>query len=95
MKNYCVYILPNQDTTTLYIGVTNNLQRRMAEHKAGIVEGFTKKYNCTRLVYVEDTPDVMAALAREKQLKKWNREWKNKLIETINPNWQDLSCDLL
>lgn len=78
---------------TLYIGVTNNLQRRVYEHKKKLIEGFTKKYNLTKLVYYEQTNDIRAALAREKQLKNWHRQWKINLIEENNKNWEDLSDD--
>jgi len=74
----------------MYIGVTNNLERRMAEHISGRIDGFTKKYNLTKLVFYEMTPSVEAAISREKQIKKWRREKKNNLVETINPNWNDL-----
>lgn len=76
---------------TLYIGVTNNLERRVYEHKEKLLEGFTKKYNITKLVYFETTPDVNSAIRREKQLKNWHREWKINLIESVNKNWNDLS----
>jgi putative endonuclease len=81
---------------TLYVGVTNDLARRVDEHKQGVVEGFAKKYGCTRLVYFEETDDIEAAISREKQLKSWRRDKKEALIKTINPQWQDLSkkCDL-
>jgi putative endonuclease len=75
----------------LYVGVTNNLQRRVEQHKQKLVEGFTHKYNVTRLVYYEMTNDVRAALAREKQIKSWRRSKKIELIESVNPTWQDLS----
>lgn len=92
-KNYYVYILANKRNGTLYIGVTNNLEKRVAEHKAKIVEGFTKKYDVSLLVYFEESSDVNSAIAREKQLKKWNRDWKIRMIEKFNPNWDDLSKD--
>jgi putative endonuclease len=76
---------------TLYIGVTNNLERRVYEHKSKVIDGFTKKYNITRLVYQEATTDVRAAIAREKQIKGWTRAKKIALIETVNPLWYDLS----
>jgi putative endonuclease len=81
----------------MYIGITNNLTRRIYEHKHHIHEGFTDKYNVNKLVYVESTTDVQAAIAREKQLKRWRREKKNSLVESINPNWDDLSvqCGLI
>ena len=87
---YYVYILTNQSNTTLYIGVTNNLQRRIYEHKNELIDGFTKRYKLHKLVFFEETNDVNSAIAREKQLKHWTREKKNKLIENINPNWLEL-----
>ena len=87
---YYVYILTNQSNTTLYIGVTNNLQRRIYEHKNELIDGFTKRYKLHKLVFFEETNDVNSAIAREKQLKHWTREKKNKLIENINPNWSEL-----
>ena len=91
MRTYYVYILASKRNGTLYIGVTNNLERRIYEHKANIIEGFTAKYNVHQLVYWEQTTDIYSALKREKQLKKWNRKWKLALIEKENPNWNDLS----
>jgi putative endonuclease len=91
MKSYFVYILTNERNGTLYIGVTNNLERRIWEHRSGLVDGFTKKYGLHRLVYFEDTCSIESAISREKQLKKWNRAWKIELIESINPDWLDLS----
>ncbi|EKE20600.1 MAG: Excinuclease ABC C subunit protein [uncultured bacterium] len=93
MKQYCVYILSSK-TKVLYIGVTGNLSRRIYEHKNKLIDGFTKKYNCTNLVYFEQTENVMSALEREKQLKKWRREKKINLIEKINPNCLDLADNL-
>ena len=93
MKNYYVYILANQKRGTLYIGVTNDLERRIEEHKAKEVEGFTRKYNVGILVYFENTTDIEMAISREKILKHWKREWKIDLIESVNPNWDDLSLD--
>lgn len=90
MRNYYVYILTNKKQGTLYIGVTNNLKRRVYEHKNDLVNGFAKKYNLKNLVYYEITSDVNSAIAREKKLKKWNREWKIDLIEKMNPEWKDL-----
>ena len=75
----------------MYIGVTNDLERRLYEHKNELVEGFTKQYHVHKLVYYEETSDVRAAVEREKQLKKWARAKKNALVETINPEWKDLS----
>jgi len=91
MKNYCVYILASKKNGTLYIGVTSNLQKRVHEHKEKLADGFTKKYNVDKLVYFEQTTDVISAITREKQLKKWNRAWKLKLIEGDDPQWKDLS----
>jgi len=90
MKHYYVYILTNF-SKTLYTGVTNNLQQRLYEHQHHLVAGFTSTYNITRLVYFEETSDVYAALAREKQIKGWMRAKKMALIESINPEWRDLS----
>ena len=94
MKNYFVYILASKKNGTLYIGVTNDLNRRIYEHKNNLVEGFTKKYNIKTLVYYESTNSIESAINREKQFKKWNRKWKLKLIEEKNPMWLDLSIDL-
>lgn len=88
---YFVYMLTNKTNTVLYIGVTNNLERRLYEHKNKLLDGFTKKYHLYKLVYFETTTDIKAAIAREKQLKGWTRSRKNALIESINPAWQDLS----
>ncbi len=90
MKEYCVYIITNK-SKTLYIGMTNNLVRRIYEHKNKIIEGFSKKYNLTKLVYYEQCTDVREAIKREKQLKNWHRKWKINLIESVNPKWEDLS----
>ena len=90
MKNYYVYILSNKPLGVLYIGVTNNLIRRIYEHKNDIVEGFTKKYKLHKLVYYEITENIESAILRENQLKNWHREWKINLIESLNSNWDDL-----
>ena len=90
---YFVYILSNWDDSVLYIGVTGNLERCLYEHRNGLVDGFTKKYNVHKLVYFENTNDVYSAISREKQLKKWNRSKKNNLISQLNPGWIDLSKD--
>lgn len=90
MKSYFVYIMTNKPGGTLYIGVTNDIERRGSEHFAKQGSQFTKKYNLHRLVYVEETTDIMAAIAREKQLKNWHRQWKINLIEAENPEWKDL-----
>jgi len=75
----------------MYVGVTNNLERRLYEHKNKLVDGFTKKYNVNKLVYYDNTTDVKSAIEREKQIKGWVRKRKNELVETMNPNWNDLS----
>jgi putative endonuclease len=90
-KQYYVYILTNKSNKVLYIGVTNDLIRRLFEHKNKLVDGFTKKYNLVKLVYYEATDDVEGALGREKQLKNWHRDWKINLIKQFNPEWKDLS----
>lgn len=90
-KTYAVYILTNYNETTFYIGVTGDLQKRIWEHKNKVIEGFTKKYNVDRLVYYELTEDVESALNREKQLKRWHRQWKINLIKEMNPEFKDLS----
>ncbi|OIO87659.1 MAG: endonuclease [Anaerolineae bacterium CG2_30_64_16] len=89
-RQYYVYILANR-TRRLYTGVTNDLRRRVCEHKHRLIEGFTKRYNIDRLVYYETIPDVKVAIAREKQIKGWLRARKIALIESTNPAWQDLS----
>ena len=91
MNTYYVYILANQFNDVFYVGVTNNLERRITEHQSGLIDGFTKKYRVHKLVYFESCHDVKAAIAREKQLKNWNREKKRFLIERMNPEWKDLS----
>jgi putative endonuclease len=88
-NNYCIYILSSL-SGTLYIGVTNNLVRRVWEHKMKLIGGFTKKYNCNRLVYYEEYIDINEAIKREKQLKNWSRKKKEELIRRINPEWMDL-----
>ena len=88
---YYVYILSNWNNHVLYIGVTNNIMRRLYEHKNDFVEGFTKKYRVHKLVYYEEYSDVKDAIQREKQLKKWNRIKKENLIQQLNPTWKDLS----
>ncbi len=88
---YYVYILTNKNNRVMYIGVTNDLARRLYEHKQEMVEGFTKRYHVHKLVYYEQTMDVRSAIAREKQLKGWLRARKNELVETMNPEWRDLS----
>ena len=88
---YYVYLLTNWNNKVMYLGVTNNLERRLYEHKNKLVKGFTEKYNVNKLVYFEEMQDVTAAIAREKEIKKWRREKKNQLVNRMNPNWKDLS----
>lgn len=90
---YYVYFLTNRTNSVLYVGVTNNLQRRLYEHKNELADGFTKRYHVHKLVYFETTTDVRAAIEREKQIKSWSRARKNALIETMNPKWEDLSLN--
>ena len=91
MKDYWVYILTSRDNKVMYVGVTNDLVRRLYEHKTKLTGGFTAKYNVHRLVYFESTPSIEAAITREKQLKGWSRAKKNALVATANPDWKDLS----
>ena len=93
MKNYYVYILTNKTHSVLYIGVTSDLERRLYEHKNKLVKGFTSRYNLEKLVFIEQTTDAAAAIAREKQLKGWLRKKKDALIAEQNPKWHDLSED--
>ena len=95
IKSYYVYILASKRNGTLYIGVTNGLIRRVYEHKTGLIDGFTKKYNVHLLVYYERFDDIKSAIQHEKRLKKWNRKWKLELIEKDNPEWKDLYEDLI
>lgn len=88
--SYYVYILASE-SGTLYTGVSNNLERRIFEHKQDLIEGFSKKYHCHRLVYYEHYNNINTAIAREKQIKNWNRKKKEYLIKTLNPRWNDLS----
>jgi len=95
-ENFYVYILASQRRGTLYIGVTSDLTKRVYEHhKKGLVDGFTKKYGVHRLVYYEVARDAETALLRERQMKKWNRVWKLRLIEEHNPEWADLYESLI
>lgn len=93
-REYYVYILTNPLKTVLYIGITNDLERRLWEHKTGAVEGFSKKYQTKELVYFEQTNDVLSAIEREKQLKGWSRKKKDDLISKTNKYWNDLSENL-
>ena len=89
-QTYYVYILTNWSNKVLYVGVTNNIRRRLYEHQQGIFEGFTKKYHVHKLVYVEQFGEVRDAIAREKQIKGWSREKKDQLVESVNPNWNEI-----
>jgi putative endonuclease len=91
MRRYYVYIVTNKANRVLYTGVTNDLNRRMYEHKNKVIKGFTQKYNVSKLVYFEETTDAYSAISREKQIKGGSRAKKIALIETINPDWKDLS----
>ncbi len=95
MRQYYVYILASKRNGTLYIGVTNDLIKRVWQHKNNLADGFTKKYNVHILVYFEETSDVMSAIAREKQLKNWHRQWKINLIQSKNSEWRDLYEDIV
>ena len=88
---YYVYILTNWNNKVLYIGVTNDLNRRLYEHQNELADGFTKKYHVHKLVYFETTTDVYSAISREKQIKGWKRERKNELVSSVNPEWNDLT----
>jgi len=92
-KHYYVYIMSNR-SKTIYTGVTNNLERRVYQHKSKQIQGFTAKYNLTRLVYYEETANVISAISREKTIKDWLRAKKIALIESVNPSWNDLARSL-
>ena len=91
---YYIYILSNKTNETIYVGMTNDLKRRLYEHKEKLIEGFSKKYNLCKLVYFEEYQSPQEAIAREKQLKKWKRDKKNALIDTINCEWNDFSKNI-
>ena len=93
-KLFAVYIMASQRNGTLYIGVTSNLPKRVWEHRDGVVEGFTKQYGVKTLVWYEVHDNADSAISREKQLKKWNRDWKINLIQLKNPDWRDLSHEI-
>ena len=95
MKQPAVYILASQRNGTLYVGVTSDLIQRIWQHRNDAVDGFTQRYQVHRLVYFEQHLDMLSAITREKQLKKWNRAWKLALIEAANPDWRDLYEDLV
>ena len=90
-SRYYVYLMTNWNHRVIYLGVTNDLTRRVYEHKNKLVKGFTEKYNINKLVYFEETADVLSAIAREKEIKKWRREKKDSLVQSANPKWRDLS----
>jgi putative endonuclease len=94
-NRYFVYILANRRGGALYVGVTNSLARRMTEHKAGLVPGFTERYAIDKLVYVEEHSSILEARDRERAVKRWRRAWKIALIEKLNPEWRDLSADIV
>jgi len=94
ISTFYVYILASNRNGTLYIGLTRDLLQRICEHKSCSIDGFTKKYIVDKLVYNEETPYFQSAVAREKQLKKWNRKWKLELIEKLNPEWRDLYTEI-
>jgi putative endonuclease len=95
MEHYAVYILATARNGTLYVGVTNDLTRRVAEHRSGLIPGFTQRYTVNRLVHVEFFASIDEARTREARLKRWRREWKLQLIEAGNPEWDDLVERLL
>ena len=95
MKQGYVYILASKRNGTLYVGVTSDLTKRISEHKHNLIEGFTRKYNVHELVFYEVHDDIEAAILREKQIKKWNRRWKLRLIEEMNPEWRDMYQEIV
>ena len=95
MKHYYIYILANKKNGSLYIGFTDNILRRIWQHKSKLIKGFTSKYNIENLVYLESYDNPIDGIKREKQLKKWKRSWKIKLIEENNPDWEDLYNKIL
>ncbi|NOQ89046.1 MAG: GIY-YIG nuclease family protein [Gammaproteobacteria bacterium] len=90
-KTYYVYLITNWNNKVLYTGITNNLERRLYEHKNRLIKGFSERYNINKLVYFEQTNDIESAITREKEIKRWRREKKNILVESNNKKWQDLS----
>jgi putative endonuclease len=94
MSEFFVYILASRYRGTMYVGVTNDISRRVGEHKSGAVPGFTKRYKINQLVYCEPYASILEARARERVLKKWRRDWKFELIEASNPDWRDLTTEL-
>lgn len=91
MSSFYVYILTNKNNTTLYVGMTNELERRIREHKSGIPGSFSQRYNLNKLIYFEEHSTAEEAFIKEKQMKRWRRSWKEDLINSMNPNWEDLS----
>lgn len=94
MKNYFVYVVTNKSRKVIYIGVTNNLSRRMTEHQLGVVKGFSQKYNLKYLIYFESYNSIEYAIIREKRIKKWKRSWKLRLIKSVNPELKDLCHEI-
>jgi len=92
MKDYYFYMMTNWTNERIYAGVTNNLERRVNEHRSGLIEGFTKKYKIKKLVYFEHYSDIETAILREKEVKAWRREKKDRLVEIQNPEWNELLC---
>jgi len=92
-KTYYIYLMTNWNHRVMYVGVTNDLVRRVYEHKNKLMEGFTSRYNINKLVYFENTEDIHTALAREKEIKRWRREKKDALVQALNSDWRDLSED--
>jgi putative endonuclease len=95
MRGYYVYILASKRNGTLYVGMTNKLAERVGQHKNGTASKFTRKYGVKKLVYYEGHSGVEEAISREKELKKWNRQWKMRLVDQFNPEWKDLYCDVI
>ena len=95
MNTYYVYIMASSNNRTLYIGMTNNLIRRVYEHRNGLIDGFTKKYNCHKLVWFQETNSIESAITKEKQMKNWIRQYKENVINEMNPEWKDLYDEIL
>lgn len=93
-KGY-IYFMTNRNNSVLYTGITNSLKRSIQEHSEGRGSAFTHKYNCNKLVYFEDLPTIEQAIAREKQIKHYKRDWKNELVDLMNPNWEDLTGNII
>ena len=95
MNSYYVYIITNDGNRVLYVGVTSDLVKRIYEHRNALIEGFSKRYHLKKLVYFEETSDILSAIEREKKLKKWKKEYKISLVSKFNPEWKDLYHDIL